>query len=288
MVIVRFQGGVGNQLFQYALYRKLLRIGKEVYADLNDYRYKNGARKFELDKLGLSVQEASLETINKIFPRGNDIISKILRNTFYKKKCVKEKIPQAFDPIFLESDDVFLSGYWQTEKYFEDICEEIYQDIHFQPVNEYENQKVLERINCSNSISVHIRLGDYINNPLYRGICTKDYYINAIEIMKDRVKDATFFIISDDISKACELLEDNKFEYIGINRNEAAYYDLYLISQCRHHIMANSSFSWWGTWLDRRRENRIVISPSIWQQGATSEDIWMKDWIKVSSSGEIL
>ncbi len=86
MVIVRFQGGVGNQLFQYALYRKLLSIGKEVYADLNDYRSKSEARKYELDKLGLSVQEAPLETINKIFPRGNDIISKILRNTFYKKK----------------------------------------------------------------------------------------------------------------------------------------------------------------------------------------------------------
>lgn len=287
MVIVRFQGGVGNQLFQYALYRKLLSIGKEVYADLNDYRYQSEARKYELDKLGLSVREASLETINRIFPRGNDIISKILRNTFYKKKCIKEKIPQAFNPIFLESDNVFLSGYWQTEKYFEDICEEIYHDINFRLVNRHENQEVLEKIHCQNSISVHIRFGDYINNPLYSGICTKDYYLNAIDIMRNRVENATFFIISDDIPRAGELLEDKRFEYIRINKSEAAYYDLYLISQCRHHIMANSSFSWWGTWLDRR-ENKIVISPSIWQHGAVSEDIWKKEWIKISPSGEIL
>ena len=286
MIIVRFQGGIGNQLFQYALYRKLRHIGKEVYADLNTLRRSEEIRSYELDKLGLSVEEAPLEAINKIYPRGNDIVSKIARNSLYRNRCIKERDFQKFDPVFLNSDNVFLSGYWQNEKYFEDIGEDIYQDIEFRPINEKQNEEMLKKIHASNSVSVHIRLGDYINNPLYIDICTKEYYLKAIELIENRLQNVSFFIISDNISEAHELLGGKKAEYIGFNKGDASYYDMYLISQCKHHIMANSSFSWWGVWMDRSSDN-IVIAPSIWEKGIKSEEIWKESWNRISPEGEV-
>lgn len=230
------------------------------------------------------LADTSVKTLDKVVIRFS---GDILRNTFYKKRCIKEKIPQTFDSRFLECDNVFLSGYWQTGKYFEDIRKELYRDIKFQSVNEVENQKILNKMHHLNSVSVHVRVGDYINNPLYGGICTPNYYLRAIAAIKERFKDAFFFVISDDIPKARRLLGGENFEYVEVNRGEAAYYDMYLISQCRHHIMANSSFSWWGNWLNQN-EDKTVISPSIWERGATSEDLWEKSWVRISPEGSIV
>lgn len=287
MVIIRFQGGIGNQLFQYALYKKLQYLGKEVWADTTIFRDEKEIRSFDLPKLGVNLREASMEMINSFYPIKKDFVSGVLRQTIYRKKCIKEKEPYVFAPIFLNCDDAYLSGYWQTEKYFEDIKEIIRDDISFFSVKTPEVIDCLNRIQESNSISIHVRLGDYVNNSLYDNICTEAYYKKAIQEMNKRIKNTSYFVFSDDVNKAREMLGEKGFEYINYNHGENSYYDMYMISQCKHHIMANSSFSWWGTWLSDF-DDKKVICPSVWMKGVDKGDIWMKEWIKITPQGDIV
>lgn len=286
MIIIRFQGGLGNQLFQYALYKELQYLGKKVYADLSIFEQKEGLREYELYKLGIKVDIADPKAVRRMCPPGEGIITKIIKNTIYRKHFTKEKNSYKFERFFLECDDQYLIGYWQTEKYFQDIKDQLRNEIRFAPLSNKENITILDKIHSTNSISVHMRFGDYISNPIYDNICTDKYYMAAIKEMRKIYKDAVFYIISDDIERAKKLLNNNTFKYISWNKGKNSYYDMKLISQCRHNILANSSFSWWGTWLNENK-GKTVIAPSIWLNNARTDDIELTSWIKISPEGKV-
>lgn len=287
MVIVRFQGGIGNQLFQYAFYKKLEHIGKDVYADLNTFGYRTEKREYQLPLLGLEVREAPYNIIRKMFPIGEDIWSKVLRNTVFKKHCIKDRDSQVFDEKFYEYDNIYLSGYWQTEKYFGDIKDNILNNINFASIDNSDNVSVLKKIRGTNSISIHIRFGDYIENPMYKDICTRDYYISAINEMKKKCTDSRLFVFSDDGEKAREFLGNLQYDLVDFNTGDSSYYDMYLMSQCKHNIIANSSYSWWGAYLNKN-PYKIVIAPSLWINNCRCDDVWLSSWLKVSPQGKVI
>ncbi len=287
MVIIRFQGGLGNQLFQYALYKELQYQGKEVYGDISIYKSVDEPRDYELDKLGLSIQVAEVNTINRMCPLGKDFITKVKKNLFYRKKFYKEKNPIVFDPYIYQCNNIYLIGYFQTDKYFYDVADEIRNEIHFEPSKNIDNIIILEKMRNTESVSVHMRFGDYVGNSIYDNICTKEYYTKAIEEMKRHYESVNFFVISDDIDKAKKLLDNDDYEYVDWNRQKDSYYDMQLISTCKHNIMANSSFSWWGAWMNNNK-NKIIIAPSQWLKNISQGDVWCNSWIKITPQGEIV
>ena len=134
----------------------------------------------------------------------------------------------------------------------------------------------------NNSVSVHVRLGDYRHTEeLYGNICTASYYRQAIQYIAMRIENPIFYVFSDEPEQAAGMLKDYQCYVIAENRGEDSYKDMYLMSRCRHHIIANSTFSWWGAWLDNRMD-KIVVSPSKWNHLCKSQDICCEGWAVLS------
>lgn len=277
MNIIKIQGGLGNQLFQYAFYKELEYRGQEVYADLSQFKSPSEPRKYELPKLSVEVKEASEEMIAK-YHFDNILLRKIYATGITKKKIIKEVHSQTFNPHFFEYDNAYLIGFWQSEKYFSEVKNTIKQSISFKNITN-DNLKIISEMKKCNSVSVHLRFGDYVGNSLYDNICTTEYYLNAFDKIKTLEEGLKFFVISDDAERAKKVFAKEDCVYLDINRGEKSYLDMLLISSCKHHIMANSSFSWWGVFF--AEDNGIVIAPKKWMNGKNTPDIWSDQWIRV-------
>uniref|UniRef100_A0A832DRW5 Alpha-1,2-fucosyltransferase n=1 Tax=candidate division WWE3 bacterium TaxID=2053526 RepID=A0A832DRW5_UNCKA len=294
MITVDIFGGLGNQMFQYALGRHLaLKTGSSLtlrHIDVGAF----SKREYALGcfKLAKRVQVKSevrglmlefTKVLEKIFPLGRG-------ETFVREKSFR------FDPKILKLNgstrlaargkNIHLHGYWQSEKYFKDIRETILED--FTPVHPLSgrNQKVLEEIERSNSVSVHVRRGDYVIDPKthkFHGVCGPDYYRKAVEIVAKRVREPVFYFFSDDIDWVKKNLKTRfRDVYVDWNTGEQSYLDMQLMSRCKHHILANSSFSWWGAWLNRNPD-KIVIAPERWfqDQAVDTRDLIPEGWLRV-------
>lgn len=291
MDIVRFKGGLGNQMFQYALMEALRGHGRQVRSNLGFYKlYINSTMPFLINKVfpNVVLEEINDEVFNEINKRwqivkaDSRLISSYwdnIKNVFF----FVEQQDALYDPRVFDTYESVYVGYWQTEKYFLDIRLQILDKFKFM----LNNPQLLE---CGKRISkeyysIHVRHGDYIEIPeLYGGICTKKYYMDAIEYVKYKDKDAKFVVFSDekDKSKLSWLLGKDNITYI--NREKFVeyedWYDMYLMTQCKGNIIANSSFSWWGAWLNQHRD-KIVIAPKVWINGKDTIDIWCENWIKL-------
>lgn len=285
MVIIKFQGGLGNQMFQYALYRKLQLSGKAVFADVSRYHQEN-ERNWDLCKFGLKVMEADADDIKRLNDCQRDFISRVRRKIWVKRSCYKEKENGRFFPEVLKNDNVYLDGYWQTEKYFSDIRGQIINDFSFFDFGT-DSEKIYENLiddAGDHSVSIHIRRGDYCNHimaPIYGGICTLDYYKCAIQFIMERVENPVFFVFSNDIQWVKDNLKGIRCTYVEGNKEETGIIDLKLMSKCRHHILANSSFSWWGAYLSTTGCEQFNIAPDTWMNNLETPDIWCQNWIKV-------
>jgi hypothetical protein len=192
-----------------------------------------------------------------------------------------------FDPAILElPDNTYLEGYWQSEKYFKRIEEIIHQEFSFKNFPDPVNRDLGDRISSVNSVSIHVRRGDYVTNPVTNqthGVCDIDYYQKAIvEIFKNVVK-PHFFVFSDDqIWAKSHIITNAPTEYVTHNKSSKNYEDMHLMSLCHHHIIANSSFSWWGAWLSNYNE-KMVIAPEKWLNDCryNTDDICPKSWLMI-------
>lgn len=283
MKIVRILGGLGNQMFQYAFYKALEKRHKKVLADLTlfkDYELHNG---FELnDVFGIDLREAPQFIINLYDTPNKKWLFRKLRRIINLKNTYKEEIHEfLFDPSFLSDPKPRLYyGYWQNEQYFEDI--DIRNDFKFKSPLSEKNQQILNRIENTQSVSIHIRRGDYVNHPLLGNICELPYYQAAISLMDSKLKNPSYFIFSNDITWCKTHLSLEKATYIDWNTAKDSYIDMQLMSACKHQIIANSSFSWWGAWLNQN-PNKIVIAPDKWINGEkfNNSEIVPKTWIKI-------
>ena len=267
MLIVKIIGGIGNQMFQYAFYRKLIELGKKVKCDIkgfNNYKLHSG---FELQRVfDLDIDFAEPFEIEKLTSIYNyNILSRLKRKIFgYPSTHLIES------NILVENlnniEDAYLDGYWQSTKFFGDF-NELKSKFNFNKKLNFVNQKTLKKISCTNSVSMHVRRGDYLGNSVYN-LCDESYFLNAIKIIQAREKkELEIFVFSDDMIWVKKCLFNNFKEKININlienNTQDSSVDLRLMTQCKHNIISNSSFSWWGAWLNKHN-NKNIIAPKKW------------------------
>lgn len=286
MIIVGIAGGLGNQMFQYAFYRALMEKGKNVKIDLDlswhgKYEMHNG---YELHRI-FSVKEnvATKDEIKELVGSRN-IFNRFLRRyklkkTFYFTPKLEDCI--RFNEKFLNVDNIYLFSAWQTEKYFSTVKSIIEKEFVFKLKMNEDSQSIAKQIMQENSVSIHVRRGDYLNNEQLRGICTVEYFTRAIERIKQLVKQPRFYVFSDDIQWCKEHFLFDNIKYVSSNSGIDSYQDMQLMSLCKHNITSNSTFSWWGAWLNKN-VNKIVISPKKWFNGIDgTKDIIPDEWMKV-------
>ena len=281
MVAVQLSGGLGNQMFEYALYLKLKALGKEVKID--DFTcYGSGQRTKQLGVFGLSYDRLTREEYEKLTDSSMQPAARLRRKLTGRKDLSYREADINFDGKVLETEPALLQGCFQTERYFEDIAEEVREAFRFRNFAPNVRTRDYERqITESCSVSVHIRRGDYLDpkySGLYEGICDEAYYERAIRQMKALLPDAVFFFFSNDIGWVKEHYSGEAYVAVEGNGEDTGYADLWLMSKCRHHIIANSSFSWWGAWLNDAPDKK-VIAPKRWLNGRDCRDIYTKEMI---------
>lgn len=272
-IIMLYQQGLGNQMFQYAL--KLSFKIKGFYT--NDY-------------IGL-YQQFPEKMCNKTFELNNafknlklNIIQQDIGVWHYNER---QDQPGRFIPTIWnikKEDPVSFDGFWQTEKYFKDIRKDLLKHFKFnkpEHILKYYGRKFSS--SKTPTVAIHIRRGDYLELDTFNNICTKTYYDNAINYMRKQLgENIQFIVFSNDIEWCKNNYPD--FTYIDINKFKKYqdWYDMYLMSKCQHNIIANSSFSWWGAWLNKN-PNQIVVAPNQWLNGYSTDDIWCDKWIKLET-----
>ena len=300
MNIIRMTGGLGNQMFQYALYLKLKSQGKEVKFDDQTEYEEEEARPILLWAFGIDYPAASKDEINKITDGFMKLSHRVRRKLFGRKSMEYHEKSCNFDEQVLLREPAYLTGYFQSEKYFADIEEQVRGAFQFsdriwsglsddliQAVKSYQNKIEMKN---KTAVSVHIRRGDYLdNNEVYGGICTEEYYKKAIAVMKEKFSDALFFVFSNEPEWVKEWLNrtykgEDRFVVIEGTDEDTGYLDMFLMSRCKHHIIANSSFSWWGAWLNPDK-NKKLIAPAKWFNNQNMRDIYTKEMIRISPKG---
>lgn len=283
MVIVRIMAGLGNQMFQYALIKALEKYGKEVYADTFWFDKFCGHNGLEIEKIfHINLRKARKLDANKLGYADYTVMQRLCQKYFPKSTYIQQGVADSivFQPQIFDMDDVYLSGYWQSEKFFINISDEICELYSFLKRNNVSRYD--EQILSSESVSIHVRRGDYVNNSLHGNVCSMDYYSRAVEYMLNKLNEPRFFVFSDDISWCKDNLQVDNVTYIDENKGEYSYLDMRLMSVCKHNIIANSSFSWWGAYLNSYKE-KIVISPDRWFSNVCigTGDLIPNNWIKI-------
>ncbi|WP_068711489.1 alpha-1,2-fucosyltransferase [Vibrio tritonius] len=282
MIISRINGGLGNQMFQYAIARSIaMHHSVDFKLDISSFE-KNKQFGFRLNKLNAKIDIAKKEEIEK-YKGSESKISKIIRrfpllSDVIYPKLYREKERTVYDIDVFNSSSLYLDGYWQNEKYFNKIKNELYEE--FMPKGNLD-EKIIEyerEIRQCTAVSIHVRRGDYLNIPDI-GVLDLNYYMSSVEYILSLFDNVKFFIFSNDISW-CE----NNFNFIKnkvfISGSSSEIDDLYLMSLCDHNIIANSSFSWWGGWLNKN-EDKVVISPKNWMKVNPKDHKWVPDtWLQ--------
>lgn len=286
MKVIKIKGGLGNQMFQYAFY-KSFENRSETYVNFDFFKKNKAHNGLELEKL-FEIELENNELIDFLL-RKNFItnfirsISKklgLLKIYKFEDTCYEEKI------IKDKTNLIIYDGYWQSEKYFKNIEVEIKKEFTF-PKLDIKNQDIAIQIKNEESVSVHVRRGDYIGNKVLGGLITKEYYEKAMEYIERYIQKPKYYIFSDDIEWCKKELDLDGREVIFIthNKGEESYKDMQLMSLCKHNIIPNSSFSWWGAWLNKN-PNKIVIAPKRWftkESGYRYADIVPESWIKIDN-----
>lgn len=290
MVISRIIGGLGNQMFQYAAGRALsLKRNTALALDITEFQGYALHQGFELSRVfSPSLQIASHGDVRKVLGwQGVPIVRTLLARKLFASLRAKQLILEPHFQYWPGFDGLnascYLSGYWQSEKYFSDSIPQIRKDFTFRGLLNGQNLEHAAKIQTHNSVSLHVRRGDYVSNPKNSATyhaCSIEYYSRAVRYIAERVGKPTIFIFSDDIKWVEQNLKlDFPCEYITNNSGSDSYNDMRLMSMCRHHVIANSSFSWWGAWLNPSAE-KIVIAPRQWFSGRTDvRDLFPTNWV---------
>ena len=293
MIISKIIGGLGNQMFQYATGRAVSsRLSTPLHLDVSGFTGYKLHQGFELTRVFACDPElaTAAEVRNLLGWRASAFAQRILPHIdarwIRRGNLVIEPHHHYWPEINTIRDNVYLSGYWQSERYFRDISETIRADFTFrQPLSEF-NAELADEILHRNAVSVHVRRGDYVTDPKTNavlGVCSLDYYRAAISHMSEHLESPEFFVFSDDISWVKENLQFGfPYTFVDHNRGQESYNDMRLMSLCSHHIIANSSFSWWGAWLNPRVE-KIVIAPKKWfsDTNRARRDLIPSDWLEI-------
>lgn len=266
MKVVKFLGGLGNQLFQYAFFLALEQKFKHVKADLidfEDYHLHNG---FELETI-FNIKLPQLTAFEKnIYTQNNEkwLWRKLRRLYNTKRAYLEETTPFSYaKEIFEDKKSRYYWGYWQHIDYINQVTSILRQHLIFPPFIDTENIHIQHLIQQQNAISLHVRRGDYLEEPLFKDICTEEYYRKSVQYILETQDSPLFIVFSNDIAWCKSRFKGLNAIFVEHNIGSNSFRDLQLMSLCKHHIIANSSFSWWGAWLNDNPD-KVVISPRKW------------------------
>ncbi len=272
---MQFQGGLGNQMFEYACYRALVCRGKHVRLDNSFYIRKSCA--YAIGKFPNIKMKRFRGFHNYLYFAVMGAFRKICR---FIHMSYSENMELPYDEKVFEQNAGLLCGYFQNEYYFRDIMEIIREELRF-PDGEIKLQEKIQKIEDGFYISIHIRRKDYLElSDIYGGICDKRYYQEAVSIMQDKYPFAEFLVFSDDISWVKKNMDIPNAQIIPREYFDSYedWYDMCLMSHCRHHITANSTFSWWGAWLNPDK-GKTVICPKRWDNRYLERGLACDGWI---------
>lgn len=296
MIYVRLMGGLGNQMFQYAFGRAVsIETHVPLRLDISFFDHQPNdpnftKRSFELDLVSISSDLiVNKRLLSERFSESS-LLSKVIRR-FEKLKILREngfQFQKELCQLSPQSDHLVI-GYFQSEKYFSTHRKQILADFSV-PAEKLSmpSRAALDQISRSQSVSVHVRRGDYVSSQVsqaFHGTCDLAYYRECLRQIGIRVKDPRFFIFSDDIEWCRKNLpSEYNYEWIDFNKGRDSYQDLILMKSCHHNVIANSSFSWWAAWLNENPE-KFVLAPQKWFANSTvnTQDILPPSWIRISS-----
>lgn len=297
MKIVNVVGGLGSQMMAYGLYLALKKVfhSERVYCDFSAY-HKYGRK------------EHNGPELNKIFGINEDILPPIFRSLIHsnrlfpkatRKICKATGIIRYLDAtsnsynydkrVFHQSGNTIYRQCWTSWKYFSEVDDEIRAAFKFKPFSDVKNIMIQKKILDKNSVAVHVRRGDYLKSRALGGLVDIDYYLESLDMISDLVEKPNFFIFSDDPEWVSKILLNKvsaPVEHITWNCGSRSYLDMHLMSLCRHHIIPNSSFSWWGAFLGKH-DQQVVIAPTTWSDTSTGielRDMNMPEWRKINNT----
>lgn len=311
MIIIKVMGGLGNQLQQYALYEKFRALGKETKLDISWFEDAAqqekvlAKRSLELRQFdNLQFEKASREECEALLGKGALSGACGLSGLTGFLGKMKRKLNPASDKHFYETDmyhpeifsftDRYLEGHWACEKYYHDIMPLLREKIRFPESGNPQNIRTMERMEQENSVSVHIRRGDYLdpeNAGMFGGICTDAYYETAMNYVREQLPDTHFYMFSDDPAYLKEHFQGAEYTIVDWNRGADSFFDCELMSSCRANICANSTFSFWGARLNGR-EDKITIRPAKHKNSQVIDPVRMHElwegWVLVDEMGKVL
>lgn len=285
-LIIEYSGGIGNQMFQYAFMCYLRKMGKNTTCDLSRF-------------IHIQTPECLKRPITEVFKKINmRKCNSLLREKYkldgfdwYKEQLEKNGIFSKDNAVF-NMEHGYISGYFQAYQYADCCRDELLEAFSTSGVLEGKLGYLAETIKKGEYVSIHLRMGDYFRPEVISdmgAICTKDYYSSCVKDILDKNENSDFIIFSNDIECAKREFYIEGALYISEEMFDGYddWYDIYLMSLCKHNIIANSSFSWWGAWLNQNK-NKMVYRPEKWTNSRPFSDICPPEWIKVNALGEII
>jgi Glycosyl transferase family 11 len=277
--IVKFHGGLGNQMFAFAF---LLAIKQKHFSivnfdPLNSWFSHNG---YELFKVFDNIKLRRYKFYRRQYKIYSLYFTRFLFNTVQENS----QMAGSFDESYLKTQYGFVvyDGFWQSELYFKSISDTIRKNYIFDTKKlNMKSQKLLTLLSSTTSVSIHIRRGDYLEHTENFGdICNTEYYNNAVNIIRNEYNDVIFFIFSDDANWVKQNIDIMNAVFVDWNEGNDSWQDMCLMSKCKHNIIANSTFSWWGAWLNAN-PNKTVIAPNKWMNNKECIDVLPLEWTKI-------
>lgn len=286
MNIIRMTGGLGNQMFQYALYLNFISKGIDCkFEDWTEYENKSNARPILLNKaFDINYPVASKEEYIEFTDSYMDLGHRVLRKLRGRQSREYSETTGDYDASLLGLDNSYITGFFQSEKYFGNIEDIVRKSFVFTDEVIAKSTKLGTSVNPfgietepPTPVSIHIRRGDYLKAEReYGNICTDEYYVSAIKYICDKVRNPHFLVFCNDTAWAKQWCSENislAYRVIENTSEETGYLDMCLMSRCAHNIIANSTFSWWGAYLNTN-PNKIVIAPAKWNNVTNQKDIY--------------
>lgn len=278
MRLIKMIGGLGNQMFIYAFYLQMRKRFPGTRIDLSDMRHYHAHNGYELDRVfGISDREFCIAKPLK----------KVLEFLFFKVILERKQNLETMEAFTKSYAYPFLyfKGFYQSERFFKDVEDEVRQAFAFDlnKANAESQTLALQIQENPHAVSLHVRRGDYMEPKFYKRygtVCSQAYFQRAVEMMLAQVPQAHFYIFSDDVEWVQQNLRLPRATVVSCNRGADSWQDMMLMSLCRHNIICNSTFSWWGAWLNANPEKR-VIAPSRWLADVDMPYIIPETWIKV-------
>lgn len=289
--------GLGNQLYQYAMYEKLKSLGKEVKLDLYAYKQATGDerewRDLELEYFpSLEYEVCTMDERRIFLDNSLKLHDRIRRKLTGRKNKTFDESNRAYIPEIFELDDVYLYGYWICEKYYEDIIPLLQKKITFPVSDNQKNIEFMQRMKNENAVSIHIRRTDFLTTAdRYLNICTDEYYSSAMRYIEERIDKPVYYVFSDDKEFALEHFGNmENVHVVDWNEGKDSLFDMQLMSCCKANICANSTFSVWGARLNTNPD-KIMIKPLRMDNYETTsieenKEYW-KNWILIDKNGQL-